>query len=178
MSRLRFRDIETEHLRLRLPRLSDYEYQFAFLKNKDNFPFADYAVANHPDDVARFFQKSFRGYLRTSLFWMIALKSSDEPIGTVAAWNVDWEAMSIEFGYSLYPKHRHLGYMREAIEAVLLYLYKEIGFRTFDIWTDKENQASINLALSLGFAFQGYVVEKAKNSPGSITYATYRLKVH
>lgn len=175
MSNLKYRDLETMRLMLRFPKETDYQYQFEYLKDKNQFPYADYKVAKTMEDVDQFFERMLRDHLDTSLFWMITNKESDEPIGTISAWNVDFEKNSIEFGYSIYPQHRGKGYMSEAIEEVMRFCYEELHFNAFDIWTHKDNTESIRLARRLGFVFKGYVEEEAKHSEGSITYATYQL---
>ena len=172
---LSYRQLETNRLILRLPKNLDYSYQFEYLKDKNNFPFADYKVAKSMDDVQTFFDKMFKHHLETSLFWMICDKTTDEALGTISTWNIDFDLNSIEFGYSLYPKNRGKGYMVEAIQAVMDYCNQELKFAVFDIWTHKGNIASIRLARRLGFQFKGYVDEPAKFSNETITYATYSL---
>lgn len=173
---LTYKTLETERLVLRLPKALDFKYQYEYLKDKKNFPFADYKIAKNMNDVQEFFDKMFQHHLETSLFWMICDKISDEPLGTISAWNADFELNSIEFGYSIYPKNRGKGYMVEAIKEVMRYCNEELKFTVFDIWTHKENLGSIRLARRLGFHFQGFVDEPAKHSDEIITYATYSLE--
>ncbi|XFA98788.1 GNAT family N-acetyltransferase [Candidatus Izemoplasma sp. B36] len=176
MGILKYQTIETERLVLRYPKRSDYSYQFKYLSKKDNFPYADYAITKKKDDVKIFFNRMLKDQEVTSLFWMICLKEGDIPIGTISAWNVDFDQNSIEFGYSLYPEHRGKGYMKETLSSIIDYCYFVCGFNIFDIWTHKKNTVSIRLARRLGFKFGGYVTEKAKNEAGNIIYATYRLE--
>ncbi len=176
MDQLIYKQLETNRLILRQPKQSDYTYQYEYLKDKKNFPYADYKVAYSLNDVQAFFDKMLQYQLKTSLFWMICDKESDEPIGTISAWNVNFELNSIEFGYSLYPNRRGKGYMLEAIQVVMQFCNEDLGFTIFDIWTDKSNVASIRLARRLGFKFKGYVDEPAKNSDDIVTYATYSLE--
>ncbi|MBN2876252.1 MAG: GNAT family N-acetyltransferase [Bacilli bacterium] len=172
-SRLKYKDLYTERLHLRLPRKEDYPYQIDYLSNKENFPYADYTVTEDESGIVVFFDRMMKGHLNTSLFWMITLLESDEPIGTVSAWNVDWDRNSIEFGYSLYPKHRKHGYMLEALSKVMNYCLTELMFTEIDIWTDEQNESSIELARRLGFEYRGIEEEQAKNSPNMIRYATF-----
>ncbi|XMB72862.1 GNAT family N-acetyltransferase [Mycoplasmatota bacterium WC30] len=176
MGKLKYRDINTKRLLLRAPKPSDNVYQFNYMSNPKNFEFADYKIAKTKTDIEEFFKSMWRDHLKTSLFWMICDKNTDQPIGTLSAWNVDYEANSIEFGYSIYPKYREKGYMYEVLTKVVDFCYKELEFTVFDIWTDKANKPSIDLAIKLGFEFKGFVDEPAKNSNTIITYATYQLK--
>ena len=175
MEKLKYKNIETERLILRYPKQSDYEYQYHFLSDKSNFPYADYPVIKNQDDIKIFFEKMLQKQGETSLFWMICLKNEDIPIGTISAWNVDFEQNSIEFGYSIYPQFRGNGYMQETLLKLIEYCYAELNFNVFDIWTHKDNIPSIRLARKLGFIYKGFITEKAKNQEGNIIYATYRL---
>lgn len=175
MSNLIYKELETERLILRYPKKEDYPYEFDYLKDKSNFTYADYKVAKSMKDVEEFFERMLRDHLDTSLFWVICKKETDEPIGTISAWNVDFEKNSIEFGYSIYPKQRGFGYMTEAIKEVLRFCHEELKFTVFDVWTHKDNIESIRLARRLGFVFQGYVEEPAKHTDEIIKYATYQL---
>lgn len=175
MRKLIYDDIYTERLTLRYPNHSDYSHQFKFLSDKSNFPYADYPVIEKEEEVKYFFAKMLKNQEESSLFWMICLKKEDIPIGTISAWNVDFDQNSIEFGYSIYPEYRRKGYMQEALRSVIDYCYNKLAFNVFDIWTHKDNISSIRLARKLGFIFEGYVTEKAKNSEGDIVYATYKL---
>ena len=175
MKKLIYRDIETERLLLRYPKKSDYSYQFAFLSDKSNFPYADFKIIKNINELDDFYQHKFKGYLETSLFWMITDKKTDIPVGTVSAWNVDYEQNSIEFGLSFYPEHRGKGFMIEVLKELIEYCHTTLKFTLFDIWTHKDNILSIRLARRLGFKFMGYKVEAAQHSDADIEYATYQL---
>lgn len=175
MRNLIFQELQTKRLILRNLKDTDLIHQYKYLRNKKNFPYADYKVVNSIEEVNPFFERMYKDDLKTSLFWMIALKKNDKPIGTLSAWNVDFENNSIELGYSLYPFARGKGYMQEALVEVISFLHTVNKFNVFDIWTNKDNASSMRLARRLGFVFQGYEQEKSKNSDEIITYATYRL---
>ena len=91
MNKLVYRDIQTERLLLRYPKKSDYPYQFEFLSNKKNFPYADFKIIKNIEELEGFYQNKFKGYLETSLFWMICDRKADIPVGTISAWNADFE---------------------------------------------------------------------------------------
>lgn len=175
MPKLKYEDLVSERLVLRLPIHEDYGYQYEYLSNPLNYPYADYKIAESEADISNFFDKMFKEHLSNSLFWMITDKSTNKPMGSLSAWNINWEENTIEFGYSLYPEYRGHGYMKEAIETVIKFLNEENNLFVFEIWTDCENIPSVNLVESLGFSFQGNEVEKAHNSDRNITYSTYRL---
>lgn len=176
MTKLTYKELETTRLILRFPRQTDYLYEFEYLRDKNQFPYADYKIAKTMEDVDLFFNRMLKDHLITSLFWMICIKETDEPIGSISAWNVDFDKNSIEFGYSIYPKWRGKGLMTEAISEVIRFCHEDLRFTLFDIWTHKDNTESIRLARRLGFIFKGYMEEQAKNSDEMIQYATYQLE--
>lgn len=175
MPKLKYKELVSERLVLRLPIQEDYEYHYEYLSNPLNYPYADYKIAESKKDISDYFDKMFKEHLSKSLFWMMTDKATNKPVGTLSAWNINWEETTIEFGYSLYPEYRGNGYMKEAIETVITFLKEENNFYVFDIWTDCNNVPSVNLVESLGFVFQGNEIEKAHNSDKNITYSTYRL---
>lgn len=177
-SRLFESDLLTQRLHLRKPKVSDYLFQFDFLSKKDHFPYADYKVAESIQDVEDYFNRIMSYQMKSSLTWMICDRNDDLPMGTISAWNMDYEKNSIEFGYSLYPQHRGHGYMQEALQCVIDFCVDELHFTVLDIWTHKDNLASIALAKRLGFQFKGYIDEEAKFSKDKITYAMYQKVVN
>jgi [ribosomal protein S5]-alanine N-acetyltransferase len=179
MSRkLVYRELYTKRLILRDVKQSDYQPQLEYLSDKANFPYADYKQLTTFHEVKQFFNKILEYQNKgSSLFWMICLRETDQPIGTVSAWNVDWNRNSIEFGYSIYPAFREHGYMSEALQAVMTYCNETLGFTILDIWTEEHNLPSQKLAEKLGFRFMGYEIEQAKHSPGDIKYAMYKKNV-
>ena len=175
MSKLKYKELVSKRLILRMPNREDYKYQMDYMNNPLNYPFADYKITKSMDDIEEYFEKMLSEHISNTLFWMVADKKTNEPVGMISAWNTDWKEMTIEFGYSIYPKYRGKGYMKEALEAAIDYIKEENNFYLFDIWTDIHNKSSIRLAESLGFDYQGDKIEKAHNSEKDITYATYRL---
>lgn len=175
MSKLIYKELVSERLILRYPKKTDYVIQYEYLSKKSNFPYADYKVAKNMTDVEKYFNRMLREQLETSLYWMIVLKNTQEPIGSLSAWNVDFNEMTIEFGYSLYPKYRKNGYMQEAILLAIDFLKEENNFYKFDIWTDSRNKESIKLPEKLNFKYTGDCIEKAHFSEENINYRTYRL---
>ena len=98
-----YKELETERLILRYPLESDYTYHYNYLSNKKNFPFADIKVATSINDVKEFINRIADEHAIKHLFWMICIKETNQPIGTLSAWNIDFDEMTMEFGYSLYP---------------------------------------------------------------------------
>lgn len=172
--KLIYRELYTPRLILRAVKKSDYQSQFEYLSDRSNFPYADYKELRTFNDVNQYFNKILEYQNKgSSLFWMICLKETDQPIGTVSAWNVDWNRNSIEFGYSIYPAFRERGFMSEALRAVMTYCHETLEFTILDIWTEEHNLPSQKLAKKLGFRFKGYEIEQAKHSLGDIKYAMF-----
>lgn len=172
---LNYEELISERLVLRLPIIEDFKCHYEYLSNPENYPYADYKIAKSEENIEEFFTKVFKEQLISALFWMIADKKTNKSMGTISAWNINWDEMTIEFGYSLYPEYRGKGYMKEALTKVIEYLKAENNFYTFDIWTDIRNKSSIKLAKALNFKYLGNEVEKAHHSDTEITYATFRL---
>lgn len=139
--------IETERLRLRCPKMSDFE------------PYADFrcsARAIHlggPNTRAEAFDKlgeiighwHLRGFGR----WMIADKETDEPLGVAGPFFPDdWPEP--EIAWSVFEKAEGRGIAYEAARASLKYAYQTLGWRTAVSCTTPENTRSQALAKRLG----------------------------
>ena len=129
------------------------------------------------EDVNDYFKRMLNSFLDESIYWIISLKDTLEPIGTLSAWNLDLKERTIEFGYSLYPKYRGNGYMIEAVQAAIDFIKNENKIYKFDIWTDSRNKKSLSIPEKLNFKYTGDCIEKAHYSDQNIIYKTYRLTI-
>ena len=82
--------------------------------------------------------------------FFITLKNSDEPIGSIDV--VDYINGVPEIGYCLSRKHWNKGYMTEACEAFINYLF-ELGYPKILICADERNIGSNRVIEKCGFSF-------------------------
>lgn len=85
--------------------------------------------------------------------WAVTLRDGGELIGMAGISNQELpDGKTIqELGYHIMSSYRKKGYAKEACEAVMEYAKEELSLQTLYIRTDASNEASVQLAASLGF---------------------------
>jgi len=68
--------------------------------------------------------------------------------------NVDWNIPSAAMGYWSRVSEQRKGYIQEAVAAVTLYGFKQLGLRRIVLLCQDENVASIGVAEKLGFTLE------------------------
>lgn len=58
---------------------------------------------------------------------------------------------SVEFGYSVFPNYRRMGYAREAVQALMGWATREHGVSRFIVSISPANEPSLRLAQKFGF---------------------------
>ena len=66
---------------------------------------------------------------------------------------------SVEFGYTIFPAYRRMGYAREAAAALMEWATREHGVRRFVLSISPANEASLRLARKFGFSKVGSVMD-------------------
>ena len=87
--------------------------------------------------------------------WAVTLKRDGSLIGLSGISNFQLADGSVaqELGYHIWLPYRELGYGKEACVAVMDYAWRELELPALYARIDASNEASINLAESLGFQF-------------------------
>jgi len=91
--------------------------------------------------------------------WGVCLREDLELIGTCGFYKWVKHARHAEIGYDLAPEFRRKGIMKEALTAVLDYLFQMVRLKRVQALMDPANIASINLVKSLGFKKEGILRE-------------------
>jgi len=86
--------------------------------------------------------------------WAVALKENDKMIGTCGYANIDSNAQQCEIGYVLSPDYRGLGYMTEAVRAILELTFRVLEFDRAVLRIMEGNADSANLAKRVGFRLE------------------------
>lgn len=143
----RIPEIETERLRLRLPRASDLPAHVAFRASERSKgvggPFDEASSFHHLAGIIG--QWQLRGYGR----WMVADRTTDEPLGVVGIYHPDdWP--EAEIGWSLYEAGEGRGIAAEAARATRDFVYSTLGWSRIISLIMDDNTRSIRLAERLG----------------------------
>ncbi len=148
----RIPEIETDRLRLRLPRMDDLAVHAAFRASERSKgvggPYDYYSSFHHLAGIIG--QWALRGYSR----WMVADKVTDEPFGIVGVYHPeDWP--EAEIGWSIYEHAEGKGIALEAALATRAYVYSTLGWDRIVSMIMDDNHRSIRLAERLGCTQEG-----------------------
>jgi ribosomal-protein-alanine N-acetyltransferase len=127
-----------------------------------------------PEEVNAFLAEVLEELRRQqSIQWGIARRTDDQIIGHVAFFNLDLVARRAEIGFSLGRAHWGMGYMEEALQAVIGYGFGKMDLHRIEADVDPRNLRSIRLLERLGFQKEGYLRERwdiAGESQDSLFY--------
>ncbi len=117
------------------------KYQRDQTKTKDGLA---RLIEEHKDDIIS---------ENDSFILAIELKESAEMIGEIVVMPVE---DTISLGYTLSYKYHRRGYAYEALSSFINLLHKTYPHHEFICFTDKDNIASKNILLKLGYDYLGY----------------------
>ncbi len=149
---LRIPTLETERLRLRAPRASDFEAYADFRTGpRATFLGGPYNRAEAFEQLAALIGHwLLRGYGR----WMVADRESDRPLGVVGLYYPeDW--LEPEIAWSVFEEAEGRGIAFEAACATRCHAYATLGWSTVVSLIDPQNTRSAALAERLGATREG-----------------------
>ena len=85
--------------------------------------------------------------------WAIVLRKIDEPIGSIGVVEHDEENQSCEIGYCIGKYFWHQGYTSEALEAVIKFLFDQVGYLKITARHDIRNPHSGDVMKKCGMRY-------------------------
>lgn len=82
--------------------------------------------------------------------FVVCLQTNDEPIGKIGVWAGD------EIGFLLDRPFWHKGFAREALCAIIPYLFNERKFESISADVDPRNDASTGILKKMGFEIERF----------------------
>jgi ribosomal-protein-alanine N-acetyltransferase len=109
------------------------------------------------EEVYSFIDKITKGITNNECgYWAIALKSTNNLIGTACIWHINMENSRAEIGYELHPSHQKKGIMQEALPILIEYAFEIMKLHSLEANVYPENAASIKLLEKNGFVREAY----------------------
>lgn len=142
----------TPRLILRQLRLSD-EHEILALRAD---PEVNRFVDRHPYSTLEQ-SRQFISHIESSVnqqnscYWAITPRNSERLIGTICLWNFSADRQVAEVGFELMPAHQGVGYMTEALKAVVAFGFRECGLSTIEGYVKPGNERSVSLLERQGF---------------------------
>ena len=109
------------------------------------------------------------------LIWAIENIESQRVIGTVCIWNFSKDKKIAELGYGIIPECRGKGLMKEALNRIIEFSFKDLKLEALDAYTEENNHSSIGLLKSCSFIDIDKVVDEGFYSNRNFTMVVFRL---
>lgn len=98
--------------------------------------------------------------------WAIELKELGEPIGSISVVEYKAHVQSAEIGYCIGKSWWGKGIMTEALNAVMEFLFREVGILRIEAGHDVANPASGGVMAKCGMIREGILRRAGKNNQG------------
>ena len=152
--------LETERLRLRRINKNDASAVFALRSNPETMRYVPRPLAQNIDDaLAHIALIDEKIDTNTGINWSITLKGSDEFIGIIGNFRVEFENYRAEIGYMLLPEFQGKGIVSEAIACVVQYGFREMKLHSIEAIIDPQNVASGRVLEKNGFVKEAHLRE-------------------
>lgn len=107
--------------------------------------------------------------------WGIVLTETQELIGMIDVVQEKPETQTKTIGYVLGENFWNKGYMTEALEAVITYLFEHTDVNRIEAAHDTANPGSGKVMAKAGMTFEGVLRQSGRNNQGIVDMAFYSL---
>jgi len=168
--------IETPRLILRRARMEDAQPMF---HNWANDPEVTKYLTWPPHGNVETTENVLSGWVKSYekddyYHWMIVLKELGEPIGSILASTVG-RAESAHIGYCVGKRWWHQRIMTETLQAVMDYLFDEVGYHRIESMHNPNNPHSGAVMRKCGMQHEGTLRRADRNNQGICDAAYYAL---
>jgi len=95
----------------------------------------------------------------TGIWWAIRNSDTSEFLGAIGINDLHSEFRRAELGFWLLPEFWGKGFIKEAADRVIGYLFKEIEIHRLEAYVETENKNSCKVLKKLGFQHEGRMVD-------------------
>lgn len=171
--------IETERLILRRVRTDDAQSMFNnYANDPEVTKYLSWPTHTDVGITAMVIEDWINSYRRDDFYlWAIIVKEDgDELIGTISVVKCDDDKRNAEIGYCIGKKWWHRGIMTEALQAVMEYLFDQVGFDRVEAGHDVRNPNSGKVMMKCGMKYQHTFYQSGQNNQGVCDISVYALR--
>lgn len=172
--------LETDRLTLRRITSNDtYNIYSEILGDKERLNFLDWEFSKDINAAESFIENILDCYTNEYyFFWVIEEKITMKFAGCILVCNSDIKKRLAEIEYVASSKVQGQGYMTEALNRVIKFLTKEVGYYRIEGVCNVENAASSRVMEKAGMSFEGILRGRALNlnefgNPGDLKMFSY-----
>ena len=168
--------IETQRLILRRARVEDAEAMFRNWANDSEVTkYLTWPPHENIEVTKKVLTSWVDNYQRDDYYqWMIVLKETGEPIGSIMVTTMG-RAQSAHVGYCIGKTWWHHGIMTETLQAVMDFLFDEVGYHRIESLHDPHNPHSGNVMKKCGMRYEGTLRQADRNNQGICDACYYGL---
>ena len=177
MKHLGTKTLETDRLILRPFRAEDANAMYAnWASDPEVTKFLSWPTYKSIDDAHAILNLWLESYGNPEFYqWAIVLKELGQPIGSISVVNLDNRVDLAEIGYCIGKPWWGRGIMPEAVQAVMAYLFQDVGMQRLEVGHDPENSASGAVIRKCGFRYEGTLRRRIRSNRGITDVAWYSL---
>ena len=148
--------IETKRLVIRLLEKGDLPALFAVNGDDEVFRYSPReSWKTDADGQAWFDRVMAHRESGATMQFVLVLRESGRPIGTLAVFHFEESVGSAEIGYVLAREHWGKGLMTEALDAFVAFGFGTLGLKRIEAELDPRNAASVKVLERVGFTNEG-----------------------
>ena len=171
-----FPTLHTERLTLRPLARADAPALFAMRADPQVMQYIPRPLATSVADSEAFIATVNEAVGRNELLnWGMALRASNELVGTIGFYRLQPENHRAEIGYLLHQLHQGRGLMQEAVAAALAHGFEVLRLHSVEGVIDPRNEASARVLQRAGFVQEGLFRENGFWNGQFIDAAYYAL---
>lgn len=151
---------QTERLILRDIRLTDAKEIQSIRSNDLIMQHMDSKCHDNIEQSEDFISRNQQTYSHENgIFWALVEKDSGAFLGDFSFWKIDKTNSRAEIGYTLKPEYWSKGFMKEAMDALLKFGFRDLNLHSFEANINPENVQSRKLLKRTGFKKEAYFRE-------------------
>lgn len=157
-----FEPILTERLLMRKLETNDIKDFYKYRSLPEVYKFQSF-IPKDTKDVEAFFERlsEFPNIPNTWFQLAVCIKGENQLIGDIGIHFLEDDEQT-EIGYTLNPEFQGMGYAKEAVTAVIRYLFIILGKHRIIASVDPDNEKSIKLLEKIGMRREAYFVKSIK----------------
>lgn len=152
--------LETKRLVLRQFNMEDLEDFYNYASNENVTKFLTWNPHKSIGESKNLLKNKFTKYDDETFRWGIILKVENKLIGSIDVVNLNKANEIVEIGYVLNINYHNKGYMSEAFNEVIRYLFNEVNIKEIQACFQLENTSSYKVMRKCGLKDLNLIVER------------------
>jgi len=160
--------LTTERLILRRYIIGDAEEAYRnWMSSERVTKFLTWTPHKSVDESREYIQSVLDSYEKDSIYnWVMELRENHKIIGSIGVNSLREDVRSCEVGYCMSESYWGCGLMAEAFQAVIRFLFTEVGFSRIEATHDVNNPASGRVMEKCGLQYEGTLRKADRNNQG------------